>query len=113
MVVDHPRLPVIGGGDLVGDPGESVEAVFSPYRTCVGVVAATSLALAAARGSGGEFVDIEVGLLEEQPVSDPAEFIAMTRLARSGRDGFEARCEAYLRQFANLRGWPRDVSTVC
>jgi len=106
MVVDYSDVPVIGDR---ADSGDMVEAVFTPHRTCVGVVVAASLALAAARCGGGEFVDTEVMMLEPL-VPDPIAVIAMTRLARSEDLGFAARCQVYLRQFARLGGWPRDVT---
>lgn len=86
---------------------EPVEAVFSPPRTCVGVVTAAALALAAGSLGDGEFVDAEIRMLES-PESDPARMIELTRLAGRG-DDFAARCELFLRQFARLNGWPPDV----
>lgn len=86
---------------------EPVEAVFSPTRTCVGVVTAAALALAAASLGDGEFVDTEVPLLQ-QPERDPVRMIELTRLPDRG-DDFAARCERFMRQFARLNGWPRDV----
>lgn len=112
MVVDYSDATFLDEDDDLGAP---VQAIFSPYRTCVGVVVATSLALGAARCSGGEFVDLEIMMLRP-PESDPARVVVATRLAAGGdgdgdgNGGFEARCERYLRQFANLGGWPQDVT---
>ncbi len=82
-------------------------AVFSPYRTCVGVVVAAGLALAVARLSGGTYVDEDIGMLTE-PEHDPDRVIHRTRLSSSG--DFVVQCERYLRQFPHLGGWPRDRS---
>ncbi|MDX3612537.1 hypothetical protein OG920_45270 [Streptomyces europaeiscabiei] len=84
-----------------------VEAVFSPTRTCVGVVTAAALALAVGSLGDGEFIDAEVSLLQA-PESNPARMIELTRLPDRG-DDFGARCERFMRQFARLNGWPRDV----
>ncbi|MDX3558182.1 hypothetical protein ACSCB1_02930 [Streptomyces europaeiscabiei] len=86
---------------------EPVEAVFSPTRTCVGVVTAAALALAVGSLGDGEFIDAEVSLLQA-PEPDPARMIELTRLPDRG-DDFAARCERFMRQFARLNGWPRDV----
>ncbi|MEE1758746.1 hypothetical protein [Streptomyces sp. SP18BB07] len=85
---------------------EPVHAVFSPTRTCVGVVTATALALAAGSLGGGEF-GAEISMLESAE-SDPARMIELTRLRDRG-DDFPARCERFMRQFTRLNGWPRDV----
>lgn len=114
---------VAGGEDTVGlivfDPCEvldhqasneqlePVEAVFSPPRTCVGVVTATALALAAGSLGGGRFVDAEISMLP-RPESNPARMVELTRLPDRG-DDFVERCERFMRQFARLNGWPRDV----
>ncbi|GAB3980501.1 hypothetical protein V1634_15125 [Plantactinospora veratri] len=97
-VIDH--LPEAGGG---------VEAVFSPYRTCVGVVLATALALTGAELTGGEFVDEQIRMLRPGPTA-PRRFVAATRLAPPPDDDFAAACERYLRQFPTLDGWPRSRS---
>ncbi|MDX3639935.1 hypothetical protein [Streptomyces sp. MB09-02B] len=86
---------------------EPVDAVFTPTRTCVGVVTATALALAAGSLGGGEFVDAEIRMLES-PEPDPARMIESTRLPDRG-DDLAARCERYMRQFTRLNGWPREV----
>ena len=86
---------------------EPVHAVFSPTRTCVGVVTATALALAAGSLGGGEFVDAEIRMLASAE-SDPARMIDLTRLP-DREDDLPARCERYMRQFPRLNGWPRDV----
>jgi hypothetical protein len=91
-----------------GGAGACVEAVVSPTRTCVGVVLATAVALGAAIASGGEFVDIELMMLDE-PVEDPARFIESARLSGGAGDLAE-RCEQFMRQFPQLGGWPRDRS---
>ncbi|WP_328835092.1 hypothetical protein [Streptomyces europaeiscabiei] len=95
------------GHDGPHDKREPVEAVFSPARTCVGVVTAAALALAAGSLGDGEFIDAEVSLLQV-PESNPARMIELTRLPDLG-DDFAARCERFMRQFARLNGWPRDV----
>lgn len=86
---------------------EPVEAVFSPARTCVGVVTATALALTAGSLGKGEFVDAEISMLPS-PEPDPSRMIELTRLSDRG-DDLVPRCERFMRQFARLNGWPRDV----
>ncbi|MEN3608400.1 hypothetical protein AAH979_02555 [Plantactinospora sp. ZYX-F-223] len=54
----YPDLPEPDGG---------VRAVSSSYRTCVSVVVATALALAAAVLTGGEFGDEEIRMLRPVP----------------------------------------------
>ncbi|MEV7553117.1 hypothetical protein AB0N89_26200 [Amycolatopsis sp. NPDC089917] len=83
-------------------------AVFSPDRTCVGVVVATGLALAAARLARGEYLDEEIRMVRPG-LTEPDQVVDQTRLAEGGSD-FAARCETYLRQFPGLGGWPRDRS---
>lgn len=85
-----------------------VDAVFSPTRTCVGVVLATALSLAAADHGCGEFLDLEIRMLDPLE-SEPSIFTQCTRLTERGTD-FDLQCERYLRQFSRLDGWPRDVS---
>lgn len=85
-----------------------VDAVFSPTRTCVGVVLPTALSLAAADRGCGDFVDLEIRMLEPGEL-DPARFVGRTRLAES-ETGFDVQCERFMRQFTRLAGWPRDVS---
>lgn len=85
-----------------------VEAVFTPRRSCIGVVLATSLALGAALSSGGDFVDINIMMLGP-PGATAQEFLGRTRLPDPGT-GFIEQCERYMRQFTNLGGWPPDVS---
>lgn len=87
-----------------------LDAVFTPTRTCVGVVVATALALATALHGCGEFIDLEIRMLDPGE-SDPEAMIEQTRLVDPGAD-FAAQCERYMRQFARLNGWPRDVSLV-
>jgi hypothetical protein len=83
-------------------------AVFSPYRTCVGVALATGLALATARLAGGRYVDEQIGMLTG-PEHEPDQVISRTRLPERG-DDFAIQCERYLRQFTHLNGWPEDRS---
>lgn len=97
LVMDHE--PETDGGP---------EAVFSPYRTCVSVVVALSLALAVADLTGGQFTDDQIRLLRPGH-SDPRQVVTATRLPPEPGE-FAERCERYLRQFAHLGGWPRDVS---
>lgn len=97
---------VVGG--FTDDLGERVEAICSPYRTCVGVVVATAVALAAAECGGGAFVDIEVAMLRP-PVEDPREAVASMRLTDPGT-GFVSQCARFMRQFEHLNGWPADAS---
>lgn len=97
MVIDHSE-----------QPAEPVDAIFSPCRTCAGVVLATVLALAAAEQGGGEFLDEEIRMLRP-PITDPRQVIEHTRL-QDERDDFAARCRRYMRQFPQLGGWPRDAS---
>lgn len=85
-----------------------VDAVFSPTRTCVGVVLATALGLAAADHGCGEFLDLEIRMLDPI-VSEPTIFAHSTRLKEPGTD-FDLQCERYLRQFTRLDGWPSEVS---
>lgn len=72
-------------------------AVFSPYRTCVGVVVAAGLALAVARLSGGRYVDEDIGMLTE-PEHDPDRVIDRTRLSSNGDFVVSARgtCDSSL-----------------
>ncbi|MFC1406981.1 MULTISPECIES: hypothetical protein [Streptacidiphilus] len=60
---DRAYLLVI---DLATHPAGAplIKVVVSPTRTCVGVVLATAVALSAASASGGEFVDIEIIMLD-------------------------------------------------
>jgi hypothetical protein len=83
-------------------------AVFSPYRTCVGVAVATGLALAAAQLACGEYLDEQIRMLRPQ-VHEPGQVINRTRLPQGSGD-FAAQCEKYLRQFPDLNGWPQDCS---
>ncbi|KJK42986.1 hypothetical protein UK23_35015 [Lentzea aerocolonigenes] len=89
---------------------DHVDPSFRPDRTCAGVVIATALALTCAVRGGGEFVDINIFMLEP-PESDPERVIELTRLPDTGQD-FIRRCERYMRQFANQNGWPPDVSSA-
>ncbi|WP_305783950.1 hypothetical protein [Symbioplanes lichenis] len=70
-------------------------------------ILAEAFALAAARLSGGELHDWEHDRL--RGITDPDEAIRLTRLPPGAGD-FGERCERYVRQFANLNGWPRDRS---
>ncbi|MCO1593791.1 hypothetical protein M8C17_01275 [Micromonospora sp. RHAY321] len=97
MVMDHAP-----------EGGSEVEAVFSPYRTCVSVVVATAMALAVADLGGGEFIDDQIQMLRPGH-TDPRHVVKVTRLPRDQGE-FPARCERYLRQFPHLGDWPRDVS---
>lgn len=85
-----------------------IEAVVSPTRACVGVVLATAVALGAASASGGEFVDMEIMMLDGV-AWDPGRFVELARLT-DGAGDFEARCEQFMRQFPSLNGWPTDRS---
>ncbi|MBM0255984.1 hypothetical protein [Micromonospora sp. 4G55] len=97
MVIDH-----------ASEAGGEVEAVFSPHRTCVGVVVATAMALAIADLTGGKFIDEQIQMLRPGH-TDPRHVVTVTRLPHEPGD-FAQRCERYLRQFPHLGGWPRDVS---
>ena len=112
MSAGHFEFRLSGRGDTarffaVEDEG-MVDAVFSPTRTCAGVVVATVLSLAAARRGCGRFVDLEIRMIEPAEPDSEA-FVARTRLASRGT-GFGARCELFMRQFERLNGWPQDVS---
>jgi hypothetical protein len=96
MVIDHQ-------GDA---PDEGVHAVFSPYRTCVGVAVATSLALATARVAKGLYIDEQIQMVTSAD-NDPDDVLDRTRLSGKG-DDFAMQCEKYLRQFRHLNGWPED-----
>lgn len=87
-----------------------IEAIVSPTRTCVGVVLATAVALGAAIASDGEFVDIEIVMLDGV-AWEPAHFIELARLTEGVGD-FGERCEQFMRQFPHLEGWPKDRSTL-
>jgi hypothetical protein len=89
-------------------PEPSVQAVVSPTRTCVGVVLATAVALGAAIAAGGEFVDLEIVMLDGV-VWDPTRFIERARLS-DGIGDLASRCEQFMRQFPRLEGWPKDRS---
>ncbi|MEV5765473.1 hypothetical protein AB0L34_13010 [Micromonospora sp. NPDC052213] len=96
MAIDHQ-------GDGLDD---GRHAVFTPYRTCVGVAVAVSLALATARLAHGQYVDEQIGMVTPAE-NEPDAIIDRTRLSDAGED-FAAQCEKYLRQFRHLNGWPRD-----
>lgn len=106
---DRTWLNVMDYADLDEPDEESlpIEAVLSPYRTCVGVVTAASFALAVALCAGGDFVDDEIRMLDPAE-SDPRAVIERTRLKASA-DDLAVRAERYMRQFARLSGWPRDA----
>jgi hypothetical protein len=72
------------------------------------VVLATAIALGAASASGGEFVDMEIVMLDGV-AWDPARFIELARLT-DGAGDFDARCEQFMRQFPHLNGWPKARS---
>ena len=93
---------------FVADDEGMVDAVFSPMRTCVGVVLATALSLAAAHHGHGEFLDLEIRMLEPGE-SDPEAILARTKLTEPGSE-FATQCERYMRQFTRLNGWPTDAS---
>lgn len=97
LVIDHE--PETGGVP---------EAVFSPYRTCVSVVVTLAMALAVADLTGGQFTDDQIRLLRPGH-THPRHLVTATRLPREPGE-FTQRCERYLRQFAHLGGWPRQVS---
>jgi hypothetical protein len=84
---------------VVQDEG-MVDAVFSPTRTCAGVVLATALSLAAADHGCGEFLDLEIRMIDP-PVTEPSIFAQSTKLKEQGVD-FELQCERYMRQFVRL-----------
>jgi hypothetical protein len=106
---DRAYVMVIDLTDMQGS-ARRIEAVVSPTRTCAGVVLATGVALGAALASGGEFVDVEIVMLDGV-AWDPARFIELARLP-DGIGDFPARCEQFMRQFPQLGGWPRDRSTL-
>jgi hypothetical protein len=85
-----------------------VEAIFTPTRTCVGVVTATALALAAASCGGGEFVDEQIRMLQPSE-PDVRRVIERTRLT-NGETALAVGCARYMRQFGHLNGWPSNVS---
>jgi hypothetical protein len=89
---------------------DPVEAVVSPSRTCVGVVLAIGLGLAAAITGQGEIVHDEIHMLRP-PIEDPVTFIERTRLAKPGED-FAHQCERFMRQFPLLNNWPGDRRIV-
>ncbi|MET0134543.1 MAG: methyltransferase domain-containing protein [Kibdelosporangium sp.] len=91
-------------GEYHPDGDDGMVLSVSPSRTCAGVVLATSLALAAALASGGEFIDDEIGMLRP-PARDPRTAIARSRLTTPSSD-LVAASEVYMRQFPHLRGWP-------
>jgi hypothetical protein len=88
--------------------GSGREAVFSPYRTCVGVTLATGLALATAQLAEGRYIDEQIGMLSGR--YEPGQVIGRTRLPERGND-FAIQCEKYVRQFSHLNGWPENRST--
>jgi hypothetical protein len=85
-----------------------IEMIVSPTRTCVGVVLGTAIAVGAASASGGDFIDMEIHMLDEASW-DPGEFIELARLT-DGAGDFAARCEQFMRQFPCLDGWPKRRS---
>lgn len=103
-LADHAELTRF----FVAQDEGMVNAVFSPARTCVGIVLATALSLAAADHGCGEFLDLEIRMLDPI-VSEPSIFAQSTRLKEPGTD-FDLQCQRYLRQFSRLNGWPHDVS---
>jgi hypothetical protein len=108
MVADWTGIEELGGSDGSEEIVDWTDAIFSPHRTCVGVMMATALALAAASCGGGAFVDDQIRMLEPA-VTQPDRVIELTRSPDRGTD-FARRCERYLRQFPRLQGWPRDIS---
>lgn len=103
---DGVRLMVIDFHDeQFGKSSGPQHAVFSPYRTCVGVAVAAGLALAAAQLAHGEYLDEEIRMLRPG-VHEPSQVINRTRLPEGNSD-FAAQCERYLRQFPDLNGWPQ------
>ncbi|MDX3520087.1 hypothetical protein [Streptomyces scabiei] len=107
LVFDPDEVPAQEGHVAADGQREPVEAVFSPSRTCVGVVTATALALAVADLGGGEFVDAEIRMLPSRE-PHPGRMIERTGLPDRG-DDFTARCARFMRQFARLNDWPRTV----
>jgi hypothetical protein len=107
MVVDHCGLADL---DDLHRALDAVDVCVSPHRTCVGLAVATALALAAAKLGNGDFIDIEIMMLQP-PVSRPDRVIELTKLPDNGSD-FVERCERYMRQFVHLNGWPRTVRLI-
>ncbi len=114
MSAGHFEFRLTGRGDMARffafeDEG-MLDAVFSPTRTCAGLVLATALSLAAAHHGCGQFVDLQIRMLDPAE-PDPEAFVARTKLAEQGT-GFGVQCELFMRQFERLNGWPQDVSLV-
>jgi hypothetical protein len=110
LVMDGPYDPRADDAASVSLDGPHVtSACFSPYRTCVGVVLATALALATAEHGQGDFFDEEIRMLRP-PATSPAQFVESTRL-RPSSGHLPELCERYMRQFGHLGGWPQDATT--
>lgn len=91
------------------DGPDRLEFICSPYRTCVGVVTAVSVALAAAVCGGGELDESSDLTLLNPHIGDPERAVEAMRLTEPGED-FADQCVRFMRQFDGLKGWPANAT---
>ena len=100
---DRARVRVVDHGRR-GRGGDGTTMAISPQRTPVGVLLATAAALAAATVGEGEFVDLDLRLVDP-PITDPQAFVDRTRLQPTDLP-LAAAALAWVRRFEHLGAWP-------